>query len=65
MALIINSRENVKTLPVGLRDFGGLYQSDQTGQMAALSVALVPILAIYLIFNKKITVKIVAGAVKG
>jgi len=65
MAMIINSNETIKTLPVGLRDYAGQYRTDYTEQMAAISVALVPIIIVYLLFNKQITIKIVAGAVKG
>lgn len=65
LVLVIASSEATKSLPVGVFSFSSL-QSTQLGwQLAALVIAVLPVMVVYLIFNKRLTQGVVAGAVKG
>jgi raffinose/stachyose/melibiose transport system permease protein len=65
LALVLLSKESLKTLPVGLTNFVGAYTVDYTLMFAALVVATLPVIIIYLVFYKQIIQGMVAGAVKG
>lgn len=64
-ASILISSEELKTLPVRLTGFSGQYTTDHTKLLAALVIASLPVLLVYLILNKKVVEGMVAGAVKG
>ncbi|MDR0540070.1 MAG: carbohydrate ABC transporter permease [Spirochaetaceae bacterium] len=64
-ALVFINSENKKTLPLGLYNFLGAYTTDYAGLMAALVIATVPILIIYLLLQEQIINGMTAGAVKG
>ncbi len=65
LVLVIASSELTKSLPVGVFSFSSL-QSTQLGwQRAALVIAVLPVMVVYFIFNKRLTQGVVAGAVKG
>ncbi len=53
------------TLPYGIYRFSGSLASDWGVQFAALVVGMLPMLIFYLLFQKKITEGVAAGAVKG
>lgn len=56
----------MKTIPVGLKDFVGEYgKVDWGATFAAVTLALLPIMIIYFIFNKNIVAGMTTGAVKG
>ncbi|MFD2115098.1 carbohydrate ABC transporter permease [Paenibacillus yanchengensis] len=64
-ALVLISSESIKTLPLGIANFVGIETASLTLQMAALTIALVPIIIFYLILQKQLVNGMVAGAVKG
>jgi raffinose/stachyose/melibiose transport system permease protein len=65
LVLVLATSELTKSLPVGVFSFSSL-QSTQLGwQLAALVIAVVPVMLVYFIFNKRLTQGVVAGAVKG
>jgi len=65
LVLVIASSELTKSLPVGVFSFSSL-QSTQLGwQLAALVIAVLPVMLVYFIFNKRLTQGVVAGAIKG
>lgn len=64
-ALIFINAEERKTLPLGLYNFLGAYTADYAGLMAALTIATVPVLILYLFLQEKIIKGMTAGAVKG
>ncbi|MBZ4644571.1 MAG: ABC-type sugar transport system, permease component [Clostridia bacterium] len=64
-ALILVKSQKLKTLPVGLTNFNGQYSVNYTQLMAALVIAVLPVIIIYLLFYKKIIQGMTAGAVKG
>lgn len=64
-ALILVNSEHLKTIPLGLLNFSSQYSTDYPMKMAALTLAIIPVILIYLIFNKKIIEGMISGAVKG
>lgn len=64
-ALVFITDEVKKTLPLGLYNFLGAYTADYAGLMAALMIATLPILALYLLLQDRIIDGMTAGAVKG
>lgn len=62
---ILVSKESLKSLPVGMMKFSGALASDYGKQFAALVIGLVPMVIFYLVFHKRITQGVFAGAVKG
>jgi len=64
MPLILTSSNNMRTVQVGLATFNRMHQVAWPELMAASSVAGIPIIIIFLIFQKKIISGMVEGAVK-
>ncbi len=64
-ALILLSDDALKTIPLWLNTFQGERTVNYTGLMAALTVASIPVIVIYLFFREKIIQGFVAGALKG
>lgn len=63
--LIVTNSMEMKTLPVGLASFQGLYTTDWTLLMAASTIVLIPVIIVY-VFNQKFFVKgIVLSGIKG
>lgn len=61
--VLISSPENM-TLPLGLQDFKGEFSVNIPGLMAALTLASLPILAVYLFSQEKVVKGLAGGAVK-
>ena len=59
------SRESAKTLTVGIQSMSGQYITEWGPIGAALTVATVPTLFIYLLLSKQVQKNFIAGAVKG
>ena len=53
------------TLPVGIPTFAGTYTVDYVQPLTASMVASLPMIIIYIIFEKQIVAGITSGAVKG
>lgn len=64
-ALVLINKTGLKTLPLGLANFTGTETKFQTMQMAALTMALLPVLAFYALLEKQLVQGMTAGAVKG
>ncbi|MCQ2519949.1 MAG: carbohydrate ABC transporter permease [Lachnospiraceae bacterium] len=64
-ANIFNSKDELKTLPVGIQALSGQYTTDWGPIGAALVVATFPTLLVYVFLSKKIQESFIAGAVKG
>lgn len=62
--LIIND-EKKQLLSVGLKMFNGQYSTDYGALFAATTISIMPVLVIYLIFQKQFIAGIAASAVKG
>ena len=54
----------VRTVTLGLSEFAGQYKTDWTALLAALSLAMVPILVLYSIFSRQFIRGLTRGAVK-
>jgi raffinose/stachyose/melibiose transport system permease protein len=61
---ILVSRNEMKSLPVGVNMFSGALSSDYGKQFAALVIGMTPMVVFYLVFRKRITRGVSAGAVK-
>jgi raffinose/stachyose/melibiose transport system permease protein len=64
-ALVLLNDDVYKTMPIWLNTFRGERTVNYTGLMAALTVASLPVMIVYLIFREKIIQGFVAGAVRG
>lgn len=62
--LILASGDKVKTITLGAQQFMGQYVTDWTSILAVLSLAIFPVLLLYMIFSKQIIRGITAGSVK-
>lgn len=62
---IFNSREALKTLPVGIQGLVGQYSTEWGAIGAALAIATIPTLIVYVLLSKRIQDSFIAGAVKG
>ena len=62
--LILAPGEETKTLTLGAQVFLGQYVTDWNSVLAALSLSIVPVLALYLVFSRGLIRGITAGAVK-
>jgi multiple sugar transport system permease protein len=65
MALVFNSSETMRTIPVGIALFSGEYTVPYGDIFAASVVSVVPIIILVIIFRKWIVSGLTAGAVKG
>ncbi|KSU80385.1 MULTISPECIES: carbohydrate ABC transporter permease [Fictibacillus] len=61
--VLISSPENM-TLPLGLQDFKGEFSVNIPGLMAALTLASLPILVVYIFSQEKVVKGLAGGAVK-
>ena len=64
-ANIFISNPDIRTLPVGVQALCGQYTTDWGPVGAALSIATVPTLLVYVFLSKRIQAGFIAGAVKG
>ena len=64
-ATIFNSSEAYKTLPVGVQGLAGQYSTEWGPIGAALAIATIPTLLVYVFLSKRIQGSFIAGAVKG
>lgn len=63
--LILSPGEDSRTVTLGVQQFIGQYTVQWGSVLAALSVAVVPVLIMYIIFSRQLIRGITAGAVKG
>ena len=54
-----------ETLPVGLSLFNGQYVSNHGGIFAAATIAVVPVLVVYLLFQRQFVEGIALSGIKG
>jgi raffinose/stachyose/melibiose transport system permease protein len=62
---IIISKNDLKSLPLGIMRFSGTMMTDYGKQFAALVIGMTPMLIFYIIFRKQITKGVAGGALKG
>jgi len=64
LALLYIQDDNLKTIPTGLLAFSSRYTTDYSLLFSALSIVTIPLIVIYVVFNRHITEGITAGSVK-
>jgi raffinose/stachyose/melibiose transport system permease protein len=64
-ALILLRRQSLKTIPIGLSNFNGQFTVNYPQLMAAMVIAVLPVIILYLLFSKRIIEGMTAGSVKG
>ena len=64
-ALVLLNNDAYKTMPLWLNTFQGERTVNYTGLMAALTIASLPVIVVYLVFREKIIQGFIAGAVRG
>ncbi|GGG61788.1 carbohydrate ABC transporter permease [Paenibacillus radicis (ex Gao et al. 2016)] len=64
-ALILNSKDSLMTVPVGITLFKGQFVTDYPKMMASMLIAIFPAMILYFAFSKQIIKGMVAGSVKG
>ena len=62
--LILAPGEETKTLTLGVQQFIGQYTTDWNSVLASLSLAVVPVLVLYLVFSRQLIRGLTSGAVK-
>jgi raffinose/stachyose/melibiose transport system permease protein len=62
--LILTSSETTHTITLGVQQFLGEYVTDWNAVLAALSLAILPVVIIYVIFSRQLISGLTAGAVK-
>lgn len=55
---------NVRTVTLGLSEFAGQYKTDWTALLAALALAMVPVLILYILFSRNFIQGLTRGALK-
>jgi raffinose/stachyose/melibiose transport system permease protein len=62
--LILTSSQSTHTITLGVQQFLGQYITDWNSVLAALSLAILPVVVIYVIFSRQLIGGLTAGAVK-
>ena len=64
LALLYIQDDELKTIPTGLLAFSSRYVTDYSLLFSALSIVTLPMIVIYIVFNRHIVEGITAGSVK-
>lgn len=64
LALLYIQDDELKTIPTGLLAFSSRYQTDYGLLFSALSIVTLPMIVIYVVFNRQIVEGITAGSLK-
>jgi raffinose/stachyose/melibiose transport system permease protein len=64
LALLYIQDDDLKTIPTGLLAFSSRYVTDYSLLFSALSIVTLPMIVIYIVFNRHIVEGITAGSVK-
>ena len=64
LALLYIQDDNLKTIPTGLLAFSSRYTTDYSMLFSALAIVTIPMVVIYIVFNRHIVDGITAGSVK-
>jgi raffinose/stachyose/melibiose transport system permease protein len=62
--LILTSSESTHTITLGVQQFLGQYITDWNSVLAALSLAILPVVVIYVIFSRQLISGLTSGAMK-
>lgn len=64
-ALVFINKTALKTLPLAIANFADGYQTDYGLTLAAMTLSVIPTIALYLLFQEQMMKGMTAGAVKG
>lgn len=64
-ALVLTSSEDTRTLPLALSYFTSQFSFNYTAMFAAITMAVIPSILIFALFQEKIVSSMITGAVKG
>lgn len=64
-ALVLIKDDNLRTVPIGLTFFKAQYTTDYPRLMAAIVIAMSPVMILYFTFSQRISQGMTAGAIKG
>ncbi|HEY7390260.1 MAG TPA: carbohydrate ABC transporter permease [Bryobacteraceae bacterium] len=64
IALVLIGAEKWQTVPLGLLQFQGQFASRYTVVMAAILIAIAPVLLVYIVFQRYLSTEMSAGALK-
>ncbi len=64
IALVMIGAEKWQTVPLGLLQFQGQFASRYTVVMAAILIAVTPVMLVYILFQKYLSTEMTAGALK-
>ncbi len=62
--LLLTPSNGAQTITLGIQQFIGEYVTDWNAVLAALSVAIIPVLVLYVVFSRQLIRGLTAGAVK-
>ena len=62
--LILAPSDRTATVTLGVQQFLGQFVSDWNAVLASLTLAMIPILVLYIIFSRQMMRSITAGAIK-
>jgi len=65
LATVLLQTEAVRTLPLGLNFFRGRYSSDFPMLMAGAIITFIPVVIVYVFFQRQFIKGIVAGSLSG
>lgn len=63
-ALILTKSENVRTLPLSLSYFTNQFSFNYTAMFAAITIAVIPSIIVYALFQEQVVTSLTAGSVK-
>jgi raffinose/stachyose/melibiose transport system permease protein len=62
--LLLTSSDSTHTITLGMQQFVGQYTTDWNSVLSALSLAMLPVVVIYVIFSRQLISGLTAGAIK-
>ena len=65
MAMIFTSNDKIRTIPTGLMNLTGTLRTEWGTLIAGLAISALPIIIVFIIFQKQFVRGIAAGSVKG
>ncbi|HEY5583729.1 MAG TPA: carbohydrate ABC transporter permease [Ruminiclostridium sp.] len=63
-ALVLTTRESIRTLPLALNYFTSQFSYDYTAKFAAIVIVIIPSIAFYVVLNEQVVSGLTAGSVK-
>jgi raffinose/stachyose/melibiose transport system permease protein len=64
-ALVLTSSQSARTLPLSLSYFTSQFSFNYTAMFAAITIAVIPSIAVFAVFQEQVVSSLTAGAVKG